>query len=117
MISVLSNFFGNALLLEDLCRGNNFLALHVADPTAAGLASTQLAGSSRQPIGFSLPAGRSTVSTNAQRFPGLPAAQVSHFGVWDDVVAGHLLVIVALNPQLLVGGDLVWPAGEVAISL
>jgi len=117
MISVLGNYFGNAALLEDLSHATNYLALHEADPTGAALAGTELAGAARPPIRFSLPAGRSVVSTNAQQFLGLPAAQVSHFGIWDAPAAGNLLVIVTLSPQLLVGGSLLLPAGEVAVSV
>lgn len=118
---VLSDYFADRIASRQLIGVRTYLALHTSHPTVLGLLATEVAGGGyrRQRIGFRLAGNRSCVSTNAQTFIGMPACRVTHLGVWDDPVAGHLLFVLRLNPALgvRVDGHFLTAVGDVALNL
>jgi len=117
----LSDYFVARIATRQLVGVKTYLALHTSHPTALGLLATEVAGGGyrRQRIRFGLPANRICKSITAQTFIGMPACRVTHLGVWDDPVAGHLLFVVKLNPALgvRVDGHFLTSAGDVVLNL
>lgn len=97
------SLYGGNLALEFLFRRSGlYLALHTADPTALGLASTELAGDgyARQPISFTVPSGKATTNAVKAYFAGLPPAIIWGMAVWDSSSAlGNMILPIRLpNP-------------------
>lgn len=62
------------------------VSLHSADPTTSG-AGTEVGGSSyaRQNVTFNAPSGGVVAASAALNFSGMPAATISHVGIWAGV--------------------------------
>lgn len=119
MPSVLSNFFGNAALAA--LQTGHFLALHESAPDVTGTPANEVGGGgyTRQPILMSPPSGKTTVSTNAQVFPGMPAVTVTDLAIWTALAGGNLCVIIHLTTPIVVlaSGQVLCAAGDVAVSV
>lgn len=121
MTSVLSNYAGNAALVDLLNRPGLYLACHTSDPTVLGLLATEVAGGGyvRQPITMSIPGVKTCASTNAQTFPGMPAATIPFFAIWTAISAGNMIVPIPLLTPLVVlaSGQVLCAAGDIAVTL
>jgi len=98
---------------------NQYLALHTANPTDAGTASTELSnaseanrtGYSRATIDFNAASsGTATGPTAAKEFTNSHASSswtaVTHFGIWDASSSGNLLYHGALTTaKTIAAGD------------
>lgn len=123
-VSYLSNYAGNAML-DFLLHNGGFLALHLEDPTPAGLLATEMAGDGyiRQVISFTAPSGKTAVSSNAQTFTGLPPADVPFLAVWDSISAGNMLFIIDLVAlgfaavHVTDQGQVLLAPGDIALSV
>ena len=102
-LGALSNFLENKVL-DHVLRNTAYtspatvyLALHTADPTEAGT-GTEVSGGSyaRQAVAFDAAASGATQNTSAVSFTNMPAATVTHVGVWDASTNGNLLFYGAL---------------------
>lgn len=95
-----TNYFGNTIISTILRGGTQFYAsLHDADPGATPDPNTELVGNgyARQPVDFIAPSTRQTSNDAAIQFSSLPAATVTHVGVWDAVTGGNMLFSGALD--------------------
>lgn len=123
MASVLSNYAGNTVLVALLSRPGLYLGLHVGlgpDVTGTGTINEVAGGGYvRKPIHFSTPSGRTRVSINSQKFPGMPACTVTVLAVWDAISNGHLLFTVSLDDPIEVAASDQFTStpGDIAISL
>lgn len=120
MPSVLSLSAANSALTAMLT-GTRYLAAFTADPTVTAVLANEVAGGGyrRQPITFSVGANRSSASTNAQTFTGMPACKVTHLAVFTDI-SGDVMVFsiqLATPIPVLESGQLLCAAGDIAISL
>lgn len=99
-----------------------YVALHTADPGAAGTAN-EVAGSSyaRTSMGTPTVSGSSVTNPGAVTFPTVTAAgyTVTHASIWDASAAGNCLFYGALSvaKALAVGDALVFATGELALNL
>jgi hypothetical protein len=103
MSSVLTNYFGGAVLQHYLLDTPSWVALFTADPTVTGSLTNELTGGSyaRLPAVWSAPSSKST-GLGALRFINLPACTLTHFAVTDALSSGHLLVVSAFpSPQVI----------------
>ncbi len=86
---------GNKALAALLRQPNLWLALHTADPTPMGLASTEVAGNGyeRQRIAWSVPNGKAVSNTRKAYFDSMPPVRVWGMAVWDSPSAvGEMIV-------------------------
>lgn len=123
-----SNYLENEIL-DHILRGAGgawtapttlYLALHTADPTDAGSGAEVSGGSyARQAITFGAASGGSAASSNAPSFTGMPAATVTHIGIWDASSGGNLLFYGALSSSRTTqSGDTVnFASGAVTVAL
>jgi len=119
MPSVLSNSFGNAALAA--LQHGHYLAAHLSAPDVTGTPANEVSGGGyiRQHITMSAPSGKTTVSTNAQLFPGMPACTVTDLAIWDALAGGLLCVIIHLTTAIVVSasGQLLCAAGDIAVTV
>jgi len=112
---------------------NQYLALHTANPTDAGTASTELSnaseanrtGYSRATIDFNAASGGTATGpdgSNTIEFTNSHASsswtEVTHFGIWDASTSGNLLYYGALTTAktIAAGDTLRFTAGSISIS-
>ena len=98
------------------------LSLHTADPTDAGTGAEVSGGSyARQQVAFDeAHATNGTIAnTDIETFSGMPAAVVTHMGIWDASSSGNLLFHGALSASKdVASGDTVqFAAGSIVITL
>lgn len=121
-----SNYLENALL-NHVLRNTSltspttvYLALFTSDPTDAD-SGTEVTGGSyaRQAVAFDAPSGGATANTANEDFTGMPAATVTHFGVYDASTAGNLLIHGAFSASKTTnsGDTLRVSAGDLDITL
>lgn len=117
----MTNFLGNSVLTNYLIAAGKWFALHTSDPGPSGSSATEMTGGGyqRAQLTWSVPANRSVANTNAFKILNLPAATVTHMGVWDDQYAGNLLYTIPLGTPLVVtaGQFFLLPIGDLAIVL
>jgi hypothetical protein len=121
-----STFFRNAVL--NVLRATNitapgtiYLSLHTASPGLTGTNEVTAGGNAyaRQAIAFNAPstvgAAQRVVSTAQEEFVNMPAATVTHVGLWDAVTTGNFLYKGALAvPRTTLAGDtLRFAAGDI----
>jgi hypothetical protein len=96
-----------------------YVALHTADPVDAG--SGAEVDVARQAIEFDAAHATTgvTQNTNIETFTSMPAATVTHIGIWDHVSAGNLLFHTPVDASKTVGsGDTISiAAGAITITL
>jgi len=99
-----------------------YLSLHTADVTDAGSGAECSGGSyARQAIAFD--AAHATAGTIAnsdvETFSGMPAATVTHMGLWDASSSGNLLFHGALAASKTVAASdtVQFAAGSIVITL
>jgi len=100
---------------------NLYASVHTGDPGTTGAAECAGGSYARQPVNTSWAAasGGSKASNANVDFAGMPAATVTHAGVWDTVSGGNFLVGGALGVSKVVGaGDtLRLPSGQLIATL
>lgn len=122
MSSILSNFWGDAILAE-LFAEKLWLALHTDVPPAGEVVG---GGYARQPISFHAPAGRAAASAELALFAGVPMfgannrpLEISWWGIWDAAHDGNLQVrnelAAPIRPR--VPGIIEFAPGEIGIAL
>jgi len=97
-------------------------SLHTADPGHDGSVQSELIGGSyaRQSAAFTTVDARTIWLATKLTWPGLPAARVTHVGVWDALYNGHLLTFAALpapGKDVAQGGAITLDPHTYAISI
>jgi hypothetical protein len=89
-----------------LSGGTPYVALYTSNPTAADV-GTEVAGGSyaRKAITWAAPSGGSMANSNTITFNGLPAANVTHFGIRSASSGGDLLVYGPITAVATLSGD------------
>lgn len=94
-----TTYYGN-LVINSILRDatQKYASLHTSDPGAGPDPSSELVGNGygRQAVSFIAPSTRQTSNAAAIQFSSLPAATVTHVGVWDAQVGGNMLFSAAL---------------------
>ena len=108
----LSDYLENALL-NHVFRNTGltspttvYVSAHTADPGEDG--SNEVSGGSyaRLAGAFGAPSGGQIALSSALNFTSMPAATITHVGVWDASSAGNFLMKAALSASKVVGsGD------------
>lgn len=97
-----------------------YLALFTSDPTDAG-SGTEVSGGSyaRQAAAFAAPSNGSASSSADINFTNMPAATVTHVGVYDAASLGNLLYHGALTSSKTVnaGDTFTVTAGNLTVTL
>lgn len=69
-----------------------YLALFTSDPTVAGTGDEVSGGSyARQSVSFNASSSGTVDNDGAVSFTGLPAATITHYGVFDASTSGNLI--------------------------
>lgn len=114
-MAAISDYLENELLDHALGTGaltapsGVYLSLHTADPTDAGTGAEVSGGSyARQLCAFGASSSGTASNSAVEEFTVMPAATVTHIGIWDAVSTGNLLFHGALTASKTVGaGDTV----------
>lgn len=120
----LTNYLVNQLLAEYFTTGQ-YVALHISDPTNAGLASTELSPTTmpsyaRQPVTWTSPLNRAVVNANLIQWVALPVVNIGYLGIWDAVVGGNLLAALECpDPFEIVraGSSIHLPPSTIAVTI
>jgi len=122
-----SNHLGNSVLDavfrgEGLQYNNVYISLHTGDPDGNGqneLAGNNYARQETSPSDWTPADARETENANIIEFDELPAATISHVGVWDSLENGEFLWGGALDEtQEVSEGDVVrFSVGEITASI
>ena len=115
VVAAMSDYLENALLDHTLGTSAYtfpsavYLSLHTASP-ADDASGAEVSGGSyaRQAVTFTAASGTggSTSNSSAEEFTNMPAATVSHIGIWDALSTGNLLYHGALSASKTVAsGD------------
>lgn len=96
-----------------------YLSLHTADPGATGASEVTGGSYARNAIALDAAAAKATANTDAESFTGMPAATVSHVGLWTASSAGTFIGGGALNASQAVpsGGTFTINAGDLDLAL
>jgi hypothetical protein len=120
----LGNFAENELLDALLATGSyvaaaSYVSLHTADPGETGADEVTGGSYARQSCSWNAASGGSADNSSALSFTGMPAATVSHFGVWDASSVGNFIVGGALSQSESVGAGqtVTVAAGALTVSL
>lgn len=120
MASVLSNYFGGAILQRYLLDSPTWLALFTADPTVTGSLVNEVVGGSyaRLPAVWTAPGSKST-GLGALRFLNMPACTLTHYAVADALSGGHLLVVASFTAPIAVvdSAEVRIPANSIVVTL
>lgn len=97
-----------------------YVALFTTNPTDAN-SGTEVTGGSyaRQSATFSAPTDGVTSNSSAVTFTSMPTATVTHFGLYDAVTSGNLLVHGALTASVAFtsGNNGVFNAGALQVTV
>lgn len=86
--------------------GDPYISLHTADPGETGASEAAGGGYARQQAAFAAAAAGATQNSAIIDFTGMPAATITHVGVWDALAAGNFLWGGALTaPKTTNAGD------------
>ncbi len=130
-MSAASTYLQNALL-DHLLRGVSlpapaavYVALHIEDPTEAGLGATEVdgAGYARMELaeGFSVAVAGIALNSETLEFPEAEAdwGTVKYVALWDAATEGNMLIAAPLGTYRTVpAGDVArWDAGALEIRI
>jgi hypothetical protein len=117
----MTNYLGNLILNNYLIPTGQWLALHLSDPGTSGSSATEMIGGgyARNQVAWSAPSNRTTANTNAFKYLNLPAATITHLGIWDAATGGNLLYSIALPTPVVVtvGQYFTLPVHDIAVVL
>jgi hypothetical protein len=120
-----SDYYENKIL-DHMLRGTSFtppstvyVSLHTADPGETGDNEVTGGGYSRKAVTFNAPSGGSMTNAADVDFPNMPAATITHVGLWDAASAGNFLWGGALTASKTTnaGDTFRIPAGQLTVSL
>ena len=121
-MAAMSNYLENKVLdyvlrdQADWAPAAVYLALHTADPTDAASGAEVSGGSyARQSLSFNAAHATAGTITNssAETFASMPAATVTHIGIWDASTSGNLLFHGAVTASKTVtSGDSITVAAD-----
>lgn len=98
-----------------------YVSLHTADPGETGVseASGGPGPYARQQAAFNAAVSGVSLNTAVVTFTGLPAATITHVGLWDAVSGGNFLWSGAFSSSqaVLLGNTLTIAAGALAVSM
>lgn len=126
--------YGAQAILNHVCRGDTggtgytqpsqlYASLHYADPTAAGLTTTEVSGGSyeRQSVTFAAADALGEIAnTNDILFRLLPTLSpgLTHVAIWDAVTSGNMIWYEDIAQESVDSGDNVrFDAGNLVIKL
>jgi hypothetical protein len=120
----ISNYLENAIL-DKVFRATNvtvttaYVSLHTADPGETGASEATGGSYARQSVAFDAAASGATANTAAINFTLMPAATLTHIGVWDASTAGNFLWGGAASAsRTTASGDTYQiPAGDLDITI
>jgi hypothetical protein len=121
----ISDYYENKIL-DHMLRGTEFtppstvyVSLHTADPGETGANELTGGGYSRKAVTFNAPSGGSMTNSADIDFPNMPAATITHVGLWDAASAGNFLWGGALTASKTTnsGDTFRIPAGQLTVSL
>jgi hypothetical protein len=125
--SYLGNQLGNQML--DLLWNGGWIGCHEADPTDIGILDTEVAGSgyTRLRTLFTPPSNKTIANDRLLHFVNLPATRVLWLASWTEVTAGQLHFRIPMfdwsapesewGIEIAAGGELIIPAGDLALSI
>jgi hypothetical protein len=93
----ISTYLGNKILDHVLTNtaytspATVYLSLHTGDPGLTGASEATGGSYARQACAFDAAASKATQNAAAESFTGMPAATITHVGLWDAVSAGNFL--------------------------
>lgn len=100
---------------------NVFVSLHTGDPGTTG--ASEVAGGSYARVNantsFAAASGGSKATNAILDFAGMPAATITHVGIWDAASAGNFLVGGALSASKTTnaGDTFRLPSGQLSATL
>jgi hypothetical protein len=101
--------YGNTII-DHMLRGQAYtvpttiyLSLHTADPGTTGASEVTGGSYARQAMALNAAANKVTANTAAESFTGMPAATVTHVGIWDSLTTGIFICGGALVSSQAVG--------------
>ncbi len=96
-MGTLSTYLGNKLL-DHVLRNTAYsqpatvyASLHTADPALTGANEVTGGSYARQAAAFNAAAAKATANSGTIDFTGMPAATITHVGLWDALAAGNFL--------------------------
>jgi hypothetical protein len=92
----ISNYLENKIL-DKVFRNTDFtvttpyVSLHTADPGETGASEATGGSYARQSGSFDAASSGATANSGAINFTGMPAATITHVGIWDASTSGNFL--------------------------
>lgn len=119
--STVANSVLNAILNATAYTGpaDIFVSLHTADPGGTGASEATGGSYVRQEVDFASASSASAASNAAIEFEDMPAATITHIGLWDAATSGNFLVSGALTAPVAVGAGntLRFASGQITSAL
>ena len=114
--SILNKIFRNTDFSPS---ANLYISLHTANPTDSGTSEVTGGSYARQSVAFDAASTSHTQNTGAVNFTSMPAATVTHFGIWSASTAGTLWGYGALSASktCAAGDTLSFAAGDIDWTL
>ena len=96
-----------------------YLSLHTADPGTTGASEVSGGSYARQQVALDPAAAKRTSNTAAESFTDMPAATVTHVGLWTASSAGTFILGGALtsSQSVAAGNTFTIAAGDLDIDL
>lgn len=96
-----------------------YISLHTADPGETGASEATGGSYARQQAAFNAASSGVAVNTATVTFTAMPAATITHIGIWDAVSAGNFLWSGSFTTSqaVLVGNNISISAGAISVSL
>lgn len=120
----ISNYLENELLDAVFSAGafsvtTVYISLHTGDPGETGASEATGGSYARQSAAFDAAASGATANSGTISFTDMPAATITHVGVWDAVSAGNFLWGGALTASKTTnsGDTFQIPTGDLDVTL
>lgn len=101
----LTNYLANFILNDYFTQATYtpYLALHITDPTNAGLANTELTTAimptyARKQITFGTATNRTVSNSIEVVWTALPVVSIGYLALWDHATVGNLLAVFPADP-------------------
>lgn len=109
----------NGTAWNPMSSGNPYVSLHAGDPGTTG--ANEVTGGSyvRQQVAFNAAASGQAVNTSSVLFTLMPAAVVTHIGLWTASTAGtyHLGGVLSASITVAEGNTLTLSAEQIIASV
>lgn len=101
-LKILDKVFRNT----DFTVSSRYVSLHTADLGETGASEVSGGSYARQSASFDVASGGATANSGALTWTAMPAATITHVGIWDALTSGNFLWGGALTASKVVGsGD------------